>query len=101
MLDKVSDVDSCIADTGKFNFVEREAARLVGAVMMWGISGRLKKKYDIHGDVRRQLYAAADDWADAVGASRCAWQCCLGPAWLARTGLCMQHTPPVGGLLVG
>ena len=45
---------------------------MVGAVMMWGISGRLKKKYDIHGDVRQQLYAAADDWTDALGASKCA-----------------------------
>ena len=66
-----------IADTGKFNWAEREAARLVGAVMMWGISGRLRKKYGIEGDVRVQLYEAADAWVDAVGDRRCV---CL--SWL-------------------
>ncbi len=59
-----------IADTGKFTWVEREAARVVGAAMMWGISGRLRKKYGIEGDVRQQLYAAADEWADALGDAR-------------------------------
>lgn len=53
-----------------FGFLEAEAARVVGASMMWGISGRLRKKYDIHGDVREELYKAADSWADAVGSRR-------------------------------
>ena len=50
-----------------FGFFEAEAARVVGASMMWGISGRLRKKYNIHGDVREGLYKAADLWTDAVG----------------------------------
>ena len=32
------------------------AARLVGATLMWGLSGKLKKKYGVEGDVREQLY---------------------------------------------
>lgn len=54
-----------------FGFLEREAARGVGAVMMWSISGRLKKKYDIVGDVRFELYKAANAWVDALGDQRC------------------------------
>lgn len=50
-----------------FGFFEAEAARIVGASMMWGISGRLRKKYDIQGDVREELYKAANSWVDAVG----------------------------------
>ena len=53
-----------------FGFLEAEAARVVGASMMYGISGRLRKKYDINGDVREELYKAADSWADAVNTSR-------------------------------
>ena len=53
-----------------FGFLEAEVARVVGASMMWGISGRLRKKYDICGDVREELYKAADSWADAVGSRR-------------------------------
>lgn len=54
-----------------FGFVEREAARVVGALMMWTISGRLKKKYNIKGDVRAELYKAANAWVDALGDHRC------------------------------
>ena len=68
-----------IAETGKFNWAEREGARLVGAVMMWGISGRLRKKYGIEGDVRTQLYEAADAWVDAVGERRCVPTVACGP----------------------
>ena len=56
-----------IADTGNFTWWEAESARVVGAAMMWGISGRLKKKYDIQGDLREQLYQCADQWVAAVG----------------------------------
>jgi microsomal prostaglandin-E synthase 2 len=38
--------------------------------MMWAISGRLQKKYGIQGDLRGQLYAAADEWVEAVGNRR-------------------------------
>lgn len=32
------------------------AARVCGATLMWGISGKLKKKYGVEGDVREVLY---------------------------------------------
>lgn len=55
-----------IAEQGNFGWVSREAARLVGATMMWGISGKLKKKYGVEGDVREVLYQSADEWVDAL-----------------------------------
>ena len=64
--------DYITASSCNFGFFEREAARLVGALMMWGISGRLKKKYDIEGDVREELYQAANTWIDGLGDQRCA-----------------------------
>ena len=42
-----------------FNVLSRPvfaAARVVGATMMWGIGGKLKKKYGVEGDVRQALY---------------------------------------------
>ncbi|BDA42556.1 Prostaglandin E synthase 2 [Coccomyxa sp. Obi] len=62
--------DYITASSCNFSFVEREAARVVGAVLMWGISGRLKKKYGIEGDVRAELYQAASEWVDALGERR-------------------------------
>lgn len=34
---------------------------------MWGIGMRMPKKYNITGDLRDALYAAADEWVDAIG----------------------------------
>ncbi len=62
--------DYITASSCNFGFFEREAARVVGAVMMWGISGRLKKKYGIEGDVREELYQAANKWTEALGDQR-------------------------------
>lgn len=59
-----------ITDHGNFNFAERQAARVAGAGLMYGISGKLVRKYGIEGDVREALYAAANSWVDAVGPSR-------------------------------
>ncbi len=39
----------------------------MGATMMWTVAGRLRKKYGVEGDVRENLYRAADDWVAAVG----------------------------------
>ncbi len=64
--------DYITASSCNFSFVEREAARVVGAVLMWGISGRLRKKYGMEGDVRAELYQAANHWMDALGERRCA-----------------------------
>ena len=38
--------------------------------MMYGISGKLIKKYGIEGDLREALLAAANRWTDAVGQDR-------------------------------
>ncbi|CAL8467783.1 g7321 [Coccomyxa elongata] len=62
--------DYITASSCNFSLVEREAARVVGAVLMWGISGRLRKKYGIEGDVRTELYQAASEWVDALGERR-------------------------------
>ena len=56
-----------ISATGKFNWFEAESARLAGAVMMWGISNKLKKKYGIQGDLREELYVCGDQWVQALG----------------------------------
>ncbi|KAK9909946.1 hypothetical protein WJX75_009890 [Coccomyxa subellipsoidea] len=62
--------DYITASSCNFGFFEREAARVVGAILMWGISGRLKKKYGIEGDVREELYQAANIWTDGLGNRR-------------------------------
>ena len=62
---------------GRFNLIEREATRLTGAVMMHVISGGLmnsggmRKKYNISGDVRQELFTAVDNWVAALGDRRC------------------------------
>lgn len=55
-----------IADHGNFCWVQREAARVAGATIMWSLSGRLKKKYKVDGDVRQALYACAEEWVQAL-----------------------------------
>lgn len=37
---------------------------------MWGISGKLIKKYGIEGDLRANLYSDAKEWVDAIGSDR-------------------------------
>jgi len=56
-----------ITEHGNFGWVQRQAARVVGATMMWGLSNRLKKKYGIEGDVREALYAMAEEWVEGLG----------------------------------
>jgi microsomal prostaglandin-E synthase 2 len=56
-----------ITDHGNFTWFQREAARIAGSTMMWSLSSRLKKKYEIEGDVREALFACADDWVAAIG----------------------------------
>jgi microsomal prostaglandin-E synthase 2 len=55
-----------ITEHGNFGWAQRQAARVVGATMMWSLSNRLKKKYDIEGDVREALYKLADQWVDGL-----------------------------------
>jgi microsomal prostaglandin-E synthase 2 len=59
-----------ISEAGNFGWVHREAARIAGATMMWAISNKLKKKYNVEGDLRENLYKCANDWVDAVGNDR-------------------------------
>lgn len=51
-----------LTSTGQLGFLERHAARIIGAGMMWGVSGKLKKKYNIEGEPRAELYASAEEW---------------------------------------
>ena len=37
---------------------------------MWGISGKLIRKYGIEGDLRANLYSDADEWVRAIGTDR-------------------------------
>lgn len=55
-----------ITTHGNFGWAQRQAARIVGATMMWSLSNRLKKKYGIEGDVRQALYALAEEWAQGL-----------------------------------
>ncbi|GAB4820004.1 hypothetical protein N2152v2_007050 [Parachlorella kessleri] len=59
-----------ITKNGNFSWWEREAARIVGATMMWGLSGKLKKKYNVEGNVRDNLYKSANEWVEALGDRR-------------------------------
>lgn len=55
-----------ITEHGNFGWMQRQAARVVGATMMWGLSNRLKTKYGIEGDVREALYRMADEWIQGL-----------------------------------
>jgi microsomal prostaglandin-E synthase 2 len=55
-----------ITENGNFNLLEREAARIFGAVTMYGISGKLKRKYGIEGEAREELYKTAAEWESGL-----------------------------------
>ncbi|PSC71399.1 prostaglandin E synthase 2-like [Micractinium conductrix] len=55
-----------LSEHGNFGWVPRQGARVVGATLMWGISGKLKKKYGVEGDVREALYKSADEWVESL-----------------------------------
>ena len=40
------------------------------AGLMWGISGKLIKKYGIEGDLRANLFSDAEKWMKALGSER-------------------------------
>jgi len=50
-----------------FGPVERASSRYVGAVGMYFIAKKMKKKYNIEGDDRTHLYAAVDEFIAAIG----------------------------------
>ncbi|KAJ8439810.1 hypothetical protein Cgig2_029070 [Carnegiea gigantea] len=54
-----------ITSHGNFSFMERATAKYAGAVAMYFVAKRLKKKYNIT-DERAALYEAAETWVDAL-----------------------------------
>lgn len=57
--------DYCLTE-GKFTPMERHMSKYAGAVIMYLIAKRSKKKYGIE-DERLALYDALDSWVAAVG----------------------------------
>lgn len=57
--------DYCLTE-GKFTPMERHMSKYAGAVIMYLIAKRSKKKYGIE-DERVALYEALDSWVAAVG----------------------------------
>jgi microsomal prostaglandin-E synthase 2 len=56
-----------ITEAGDFGGpVETGAARVVGAAMMWGIAGRLAKKYGILEGPRDALASVGKEWVDGA-----------------------------------
>uniref|UniRef100_H3GNW4 Prostaglandin E synthase 2 n=2 Tax=Phytophthora ramorum TaxID=164328 RepID=H3GNW4_PHYRM len=60
--------DYCLTE-GKFTPMERRMSKYAGAVIMYLIAKRSKKKYNID-DERQTLYSALDSWVDAIGGKR-------------------------------
>jgi microsomal prostaglandin-E synthase 2 len=50
-----------------FPWYQRWIIVYVGAVVMRGVAGRLKRKYNLNDDVRISLYECANEWVKAVG----------------------------------
>lgn len=56
-----------ISEAGDFGgVVEKSAARVAGAGMMWAIAGRLAKKYGVEGEPRAALEAAGREWTEGA-----------------------------------
>ncbi|EEY59423.1 prostaglandin E synthase, putative [Phytophthora infestans T30-4] len=60
--------DYCLTE-GKFTPMERRMSKYAGAVIMYLIAKRSKKKYNID-DERQELYSALNSWVDAIGDKR-------------------------------
>jgi len=56
-----------IVEHGNFGVASRLMTRMFGTATMYVIGRRMPNKYNIDGDLREALYAAADEWMDAVG----------------------------------
>ena len=59
-----------ISTVGNFSMLERVAAKYFGAIIMYLISKRLKKRYELKEEVRESLYDFCKEWTDAVGKDR-------------------------------
>lgn len=56
-----------IVEHGNFGAASRFMTRMFGTATMYVIGKRMPNKYNIKGDLRQALYAAADEWMEAVG----------------------------------
>ena len=54
-----------ITESGNWSQMERVLAYAAGTVTMYFVGGRLPKKYGIEGDLRENLYQAADSFVEA------------------------------------
>ncbi|XP_074702007.1 prostaglandin E synthase 2 isoform X3 [Strix aluco] len=59
-----------IVREGKFGTVEGFFAKYMGAVAMFFVSKRLKKRHHLQDNVREDLYEAVNEWVTAVGKHR-------------------------------
>lgn len=57
--------DYCLTE-GKFTLMERQMSKYAGAIIMYLIAKRSKKRYEID-DEREALYSALASWVEAVG----------------------------------
>ncbi|XP_071948380.1 prostaglandin E synthase 2-like [Antedon mediterranea] len=58
---------SYIAEKAHFTSYEKFVIQYIGALGMYFVSKKLKKKYNLPDDVRSSLYGAANDWMKSVG----------------------------------
>lgn len=59
-----------VAAKGNFTAVQRVGAKYLGAVGMYFLGKRLKKKYHLDDDVRESMYRYCNTWTQAVGKDR-------------------------------
>lgn len=59
-----------ISSVGNFSTLERGMAKYCGAIVMYFLSKRLKRKYNLKEDVRQSLYDYCTEWVEAVGKDR-------------------------------
>lgn len=58
---------SYITDQSNWGWGTRTLAKWSGAILMWRIGAGMPKKYGIEGDLRQAMYAACNDFVDALG----------------------------------
>lgn len=64
--DYIAETGSFGSDGGIGGAIEKGAARVVGAGMMWAIAGRLAKRYGVEGEPRAALEQAGREWTEGA-----------------------------------
>ncbi len=59
-----------IARVGNFSKSEKFGAKYCGAVIMYLLSKRLRKRYKLKDDVRQSLYDFCNEWTNGIGPDR-------------------------------